>query len=143
MIMTAHIQFPQVETQIYTSITSGEEVYIPATMSKVILTDILRGELGFEGVIVSDALEMSAIWDNYALDDVLAMTINAGVNALLLPVVRDAGALTQIDGMLDRAVELAEGGQIDVSRVDDSVRRILALKQKYGLLDATDFTVTD
>ena len=51
--------------------------------------------------IVSDALEMSAIWDNYAPDDVLSMTINAGVNMLILPCVWDAGGLEQIDGMLD------------------------------------------
>ena len=143
MVMTAHIQFPRVETQTYTSVTTGEEVYIPATMSKVILTDILRGELGFEGVIVSDALEMSAIWDNYAPDDVLSMTINAGVNMLILPCVWDAGGLEQIDGMLDRAVALTEEGVIDIARVEDSVRRVLALKRKYGLLDRTDFTVTD
>ena len=143
MVMTAHIQFPQVEAQTYTSITTGEEVYIPATMSRAILMDILRGELGFEGVIVSDALEMRAIWDNYALDDVLAMTVNAGVNMLILPCIWDAGALEQIDEMLDRAVALTEAGTIDITRVDDSVRRILTLKQKQGLLDKTDFAVTD
>ena len=143
MVMTAHIQFPQVEPQTYTSITTEEEVYIPATMSKIILTDILRGELGFDGVIVADALEMSSIWDNYALDDVLSMTIGAGCDMLIVPPVWDASGLETIDNMLDRAVALCESGDIDVARVDDSVRRILALKQKYGLLDVTDFTVTD
>ena len=52
-------------------------------MSKVILTDLLRGSLGFEGVIISDALEMDAISKNFATDDILTMTINAGVNILL------------------------------------------------------------
>ena len=143
MVMTAHIQFPQIETGTYTSVSTGEEVYIPATMSKVILTDILRGELGFEGVIASDAMEMSAIWDNYALDDVLSMSINAGVNILLPPTIRSPRDLDQVCGMLDRAVALTEDGTIDIARVDDSVRRILKLKQKYGLLDRMDFTVTD
>ena len=143
MVMTAHIQFPNVESQTYTSVTTGEEVYIPATMSKTILTDILRGELGFDGVIVSDALEMKAIWDNYAMDDVLTMTINAGVNLLIMPGARQADDLQKIDDMIDRAVALCEDGTIDVSLVDDSVRRILSLKQKYGILDMKDFTVTD
>ena len=143
MVMTAHIQYPQLETQTYTSITSGEQVYIPATMSRAILTDLLRGELGFEGVIVSDALEMKSIMDNYAIEDVLTMTVNAGVDMLIMPAVRDADMLKQIDDMLTRAVELAESGVIDVGMVDNSVRRILTLKQRRGLLDRTDFTVTD
>ena len=143
MVMTAHIQYPQLEKQTYTSTTSGEEVYIPATMSRAILTDLLRDELGFEGVIVSDALDMKAIMDNYATDDVLTMTINAGVNMLIMPAAWDRDMFEQIDGMLGRAVELAEAGVIDRDRIDDSVRRILALKQKHGVLDKTDFAVTD
>ena len=143
MVMTAHIQFPQVETQTYTSVSTGEEIYIPATTSKTILTDILRGELGYEGVIVSDELDMQAISDNFAPDDMLTLCINAGVNMLIVPSVWDAGALAQIDDLLDRAVALTEAGTIDIGRVDDSVRRILLLKRKYGLLDATSAEVTD
>ena len=143
MVMTAHIQYPQVEKQTYTSITSGEEVYIPATMSRTILTDLLRGELGFEGVIVSDALEMKAIDDNFAIDDVLSMTINSGVDMLILPSVRDVDMMKKIDDMLNRAVEMTEDGTIDATMVDASVRRILTLKQKYGMLDHTDYDVSD
>ncbi|MBQ9040925.1 MAG: hypothetical protein IJ119_15780 [Clostridia bacterium] len=143
MVMTAHIQYPQLERQTYTSITTGEAVYIPATMSRAIMTDLLRGELGFEGVTVSDALEMKSIWDNYATDDILSMTINAGVDLLIMPAVRDKAMMEQIDDLLGRAVTLTEEGVIEAAQVDDSVRRILALKRKYGLLDKTDFTVTD
>ena len=143
MVMTAHIQYPQLETQTYTSITTGEEVYIPATMSRAIMTDLLRNELGFEGVTVSDALEMKSIWDNYATDDILSMTINAGVDLLIMPAAWDKAKMEQIDELLARAVTLTEEGVIDATQVDDSVRRILALKRKYGLLDRTDFTVTD
>ena len=49
MIMTAHIQFPEIEKETYVSVSTGNEVYLPATMSHVILTDILRGDMGFEG----------------------------------------------------------------------------------------------
>jgi len=143
MVMTAHIQYPQLETQTYTSITTGEEIYIPATMSRGIMTDLLRGELGFEGVTVSDALDMKSIWENYAADDILTMTINAGVDLLIMPAVWDRAMMEQIDDLLGRAVTLTEEGVIEAAQVDDSVRRILALKRKYGLLDRTDFTVTD
>jgi len=143
MVMTAHIQYPRLEAQTYTSTATGEEVYLPATMSKTILTDLLRGELGFEGVIVSDALGMDAISKNYATDDVLCMTINAGVNLLLPVFVYGTRTLAALPEFLDRAVCLVEEGKIEMARVDDSVRRILALKQKYGLLDRVDFTVTD
>ena len=143
MVMTAHIQFPLVDGQTRVSAATGEEICVPATMSRVILTQILRGELGFEGVIVSDALDMSAIRDNYALDDILIGTVNAGVNMLILPGVRGAEDLARIDEMLDRAVALAESGAIDMAMVEDSVRRVLALKQKYGLLERSDFTVTE
>ena len=143
MVMTAHIQFPLVETQRYTSISTGEEVYIPATMSRTILTGILRDELGFDGVIVSDALDMKAVWDNFKPEDILTLAINAGVDMLLLPGMYDTDMLDVIDGMLDSGVGLAEAGVIDEAEIDDSIRRILALKQKYGLLDQKDFTVSD
>jgi len=143
MVMTAHIQYPQLEKQTYTSIVTGEELYIPATMSRAIVTDLLRGELGFEGVTVSDALDMRSIWNNFATDDILSMTINAGVDLLIMPAAWDKAMMEQIDDLLGRAVTLTQKGVIDETRVDDSVRRILALKRKYGLLDRTDFSVDD
>ena len=143
MVMTAHIQYPQLETQTYTSITTGEAVYIPATMSRTIMTDLLRDELGFEGVTISDALDMKSIWNNFATDDILSMTINAGVDLLIMPAAWDKAMMEQIDDLLGRAVTLTQKGVIDETRVDDSVRRILALKRKYGLLDRTDFSVDD
>ena len=54
MVMTAHIQYPQIETRTYLSVSTGEQIYLPATMSPTILTDILRGEWGYEGMVTSD-----------------------------------------------------------------------------------------
>ncbi|MBE5969215.1 MAG: hypothetical protein E7242_03180 [Lachnospiraceae bacterium] len=142
MIMTAHIQYPNIESETYTSITTGEQVYLPATMSKTILTDILRNDMGFDGVIVSDALEMAAISDNFAMEDVLCMTINAGVNMLILPVVTDSASLNQTQETIDLAVKLVEEGKIDIDKVDDSVKRILSLKEEYGMLEDLDFELT-
>ena len=143
MIMTAHIQYPQIETDTCTSISTGEQIYLPATMSDAILTDILRGEMGFEGVVVTDALDMAAIADNFSLEDTICMTINAGADMLIPPTVLDAEKFHKLEEMLDLAVQLAKDGKIDARRIDESVRRILTLKGKYGLLDRTDFAVTD
>ncbi|MBR5341719.1 MAG: hypothetical protein IK151_07325 [Erysipelotrichaceae bacterium] len=143
IIMTAHIQYPNIEKGTYTSTSTHEQIYLPATMSKVILTDILRGDLGFDGVIASDALDMDAIADNFAMKDVLKMTINSGVNMLLLPIVYEAKDLENNRAILDLAVKLAEEGEIDSEKINDSVRRILKLKLKYGLLDNIDFELND
>ena len=143
MVMTAHIQFPQIETQTYTSVSTGEEICLPATMSRTILTDILRDDMGFTGVIVSDGLSMAAITDNFTDEDMLRLTINAGVDMLILPDVWDSEQFRHVKDMTDLAVALVRDGQIDEARIDESVRRILTLKKKYGLLDETDFTVTD
>ena len=143
MVMTAHIQYPQIEKETYTSITSGEEVFLPATMSRTILTDILRQDMGFEGVIVSDAIDMAAISDNFGTEDILRLTINAGVNMLIMPMVTSAEQYQRFKDMVDLAVSLAVSGELDMDRIDDSVRRILTLKEKYGLISKSDFTVTD
>ena len=143
MVMTAHIQYPQIEKETYTSVTSGEEIYLPATMSRAILTDILRDDMGFTGVVVSDALDMAAISDSFTDEDVMRLTINAGVDMLILPIITDTNLFQRNKDMVDTAVRLVQNGDIDEARIDEAVRRILTLKQKYGLLDMTDFTVTD
>ena len=143
MVMTAHIQFPQIEKETYTSISTGEEVYLPATMSHTILTDILRGEMGFEGVIVSDALDMDAVFKNFSTEDMLRLAVNAGVDLLILPCVKDTGLFRLTETMLDTMVALAESGEIKEERINESALRILKLKQKYGLLDQKDFTVNE
>ena len=143
MIMTAHIQYPQIEKGTYTSISTGEPVYLPATMSKTILTDILRGDMGFGGVIVTDALDMSAVADHFAVEDIIKLTINAGADMLILPPVKNTNLFRLTQAYVDTAVQLVENGEIGEQRIDESVLRILRLKQKYGILDLTDFAVTE
>ena len=143
MIMTAHIQYPKIENETYTSISTKEEVYIPATMSHRILTDILRDDMGYEGVVVTDALDMGAIRDNFEFEDVLTMTINAGADMLMLPLITDRALYEQADGAVAKTVALVESGEISEERIDESVRRILTLKEKRGILDTTDFTVSE
>ena len=143
MVMTAHIQYPQIEKETYTSVSTGEQVYLPATMSRTILTGILRGDIGFDGVIVSDALDMASVADNFSMEDTLKLTINAGVDLLILPAVKDTNLFRRTDAWVDTAVALVENGEIDEGRINESVLRILKLKSKYGTLWQTDFAVTE
>ena len=135
MIMSAHIQYPEIEKGTYISVSTGEEVYIPATLSKTILTDILRGDMDFDGVIVSDALNMDAIASHFKPEDVCRMAIEAGVDLFLMPMpVKDAGTLQKLEDMIGYIVSMVEEGVIPEERIDESVRRILSLKQAHDLL---------
>ena len=143
MVMTAHIQYPKIEDQTYVSVSTGEEVYFPATLSRKILTEILRKDLGFEGVIVSDALNMAAIADNFEPQDVWQLAIEAGIDMFLMPVpVTDADSLQKLEDMITYISGMAENGEIPEETINDSVRRILALKEKYHLLTEADTEVT-
>ena len=143
MIMADHIQYPQIETETYTSVSTGELIHLPATMSRTILTDILRGDMGFDGVIVTDALDMAAVTDNFSLEDTLRLTINAGADLLILPCVKDTRLFRQTNEIVEIVVRQVESGEISESRIDEAVLRILKLKKKYGILHQDDFTVTE
>ncbi len=143
MVMTAHIQYPQIEKETAVSVTTGEQVFLPATMSHTILTDMLREDMGFDGLIVSDGLDMAAITDNFSIEDTVKLTINAGVDLLILPAVINTNLFHQLETYLDTAVALVESGEIDENRINESVLRILKLKSKYSVLDQTDFSVTE
>lgn len=142
MIMTAHIQYPLIEKETYMT-SSGKEVYLPATLSRTILTDILREDMGFHGVIVTDSLEMAAISENFRFEDVLCMTINAGADMLLLPGVWNDSTFKKTDGAVAMVVEMVKDGRIKEEEINDSVLRILILKEKHGILEESDFAVSD
>ncbi len=110
LIMTAHIAAPRV---------IGSD--IPSTMSSVILQDKLRGELGYRNIIITDAMEMGAITQQYTNAEAAVGCIQAGVDIVLGPQV-----FTQA---FDAVVKAVEEGTISEQRIDESVRRILKLKQ--------------
>lgn len=109
LVMTAHISLPNV---------TGSNT--PSTLSSMILQDKLRGELGFKGVIVSDAMEMGAIIRQYPVEDACIMAIKAGVDILL--------CVREYPRVFDAVIAAVRHGEIPESRIDESVRRILALK---------------
>ena len=111
MIMTAHIAAPKV---------TGDD--LPATLSSVILQDKLRGELGFKGIIVTDAMDMGAITTQFGNAEAAIKSIQAGVDVVLC-----SKDFTQV---FDAVVNAVEKGNIKETRIDESVKRILELKAK-------------
>lgn len=136
MVMTAHIQFPQIETGTYTSKYDGAEINLPATLSKTFLTDIVRNEMGFDGVVITDAMLMDAISVHFDPMDAAALALNAGVDMLLMPVhMNGSQTLAEIDSYMSGLTAMIEEGKIPMSRVDEAVTRILTLKYEKGIMD--------
>ena len=138
-VMTAHIQYPFIETRTAVSIDTGEEICLPATLSETILTDLLRNEMGFQGVIISDAVNMQAVSTHFEPLTLAGMAVEAGVNIILMPVDTSSPAGLETLGRYIRDLAaLVDAGRISPARVDDSVLRILALKERHGLLKPYD-----
>lgn len=112
-IMTAHISAPKVD-----------ESGLPATLSKTLLTDKLRNELGYKGIIITDAFEMGAIIKKYSPETATLMAINAGADIILIPY--------DYCRCFDSIVRAVEEGTLSEERIDESVRRILRAKLSYG-----------
>ena len=113
-VMTAHVAVPGV---------LGDDR--PATLSSHFMTDVLRGEMGFGGVLFTDALRMGAITDGYGAGEAAVLALEAGSDVLLAPA--DIGATVAA------VAEAVESGRIDRARVDRSVRRLLEAKARLGL----------
>jgi len=138
MIMTAHIQFPKIEADTYTSKTTGEEVILPATLSKTMITDILRGDYGYDGVVITDSMVMAAIHDNFDLIDAAALAINADVDILLEPVdIVGPESINKLEEYIEGVAKQVKDGKISEETIDKSVTRILNMKKNRGILDYT------
>ena len=117
-IMTTHIIFSAID-----------EVY-PATLSEKVLTDLLRKELGFNGIIYTDGMEMGAVTSNFGGHDKTAvLAVKAGVDILTYTSINNPK--TAHKALMDAV----KSGEISEERINESVRRILLKKLKYGLLD--------
>lgn len=86
MIMTAHIQYPNIETETYISKLDEDIVHLPATLSRTIITGLLREEMGYDGIVITDSMVMDAIATHFDPADAAVLAINAGVDILLCPV---------------------------------------------------------
>ena len=139
MIMTAHIEYPQIETTTYTSKQTGKEIYLPATLSKTIITDILRVDMGYDGVVITDAMEMDAISKHFDKYDAAKLAIEAGVDILLMPVdTTTAEGFAEMDTYISTLAQMANDGEISMDKIDAAVLRILKLKENNNLFTAYD-----
>ncbi|MEP5566613.1 MAG: beta-N-acetylhexosaminidase [Halioglobus sp.] len=130
MVMTAHIQYPALDA----SYISGTDVVVPATLSRVMMTDLLREELGFAGVIISDALDMKAISARMTPAEAVKHCFAAGVDIALMPLlVRSKESLDQLLELVRIVAEAVRRGEIDEAEVRASADRILAVQQQYAL----------
>ena len=120
MIMTAHVIFEPIDDK------------FPATMSKPVLDGVLRKRLGFDGVVVSDALEMKAIAANFPLDEVVTRGALAGVDVFSPCEESDLR-----DRAIDELIKAVERGDVPRARLDESARRIDLLASRYAKLPAT------
>ncbi len=146
MIMTAHILYPKLDdTQLLSEKTKKLERR-PATLSKKILTGLLRKELGFKGVIITDAINMQGVADNFSADQLTLEAFKAGADIVCMPVTgvtEKTEWKKQMDAVIDYSVQAVESGELSKKTLDNSVKRILKLKKKRGILDykAKNYTV--
>lgn len=137
LVMTAHIQFPALDDSRLTTHT-GEQVIVPATLSRKIMTDILRTEMGFTGVTTTDALDMVGV--AMLLPDPVERTVKAfaaGVDIALMPfkirTPEDGAKLQNLIATVADAVREENVAHLTESEIDASVQRILALKKRLPI----------
>ncbi len=119
-IMVSHIWFRQIDPT----------PRMPASLSRVFVTDILRGDLGYDGLIMTDAMDMNAVDLEYNFHDALVMAVHAGVDLLAMG---PSVGQPVFEAAMQRVVDEVRAGNISEARINESVRRILATKQTYDL----------
>ena len=107
-------------------ITSGSGDNLPGDLSSVVVTQWLKNELGFQGIVITDAQNMGAITANYSPGEAAVQSFAAGVDIVLMP--------DDLPEAVDAVVKAVENGTLEESSIDESVTKILTKKEKSGLL---------
>ena len=110
------------------SVSRVTETAQPASMSELIMKTILREELGFEGVIITDAMDMASITDGYTSAEAALGAFEAGADIILMP--------TDFEEAYYAILDAVNSGEIESQRIDDSVQRILTVKFMRGIIPA-------
>lgn len=114
-VMVAHMSLPNV---------TGDN--IPATLSKKVVTDMLKTELNFKCVVFSDSMSMGAITENYGTGDACVKAVEAGIDMVLMP--------ENLDEAYNAVLEAVKNGKISQERLDDAVSRIIKAKIQRGII---------
>lgn len=115
MVMVSHITA--------VNVTSDK---LPTSMSETMITGKLRNELGYDGVIITDAMAMGAVADSYTSDIAAVMAVKAGADIILMP--------ESLEKSFNAVLNAVNSGEISMERLDESVLRILKMKAKYKLI---------
>lgn len=116
LVMVSHISLPAI---------NGDNT--PATLSEQVVTGMLRNDLGYENIIITDAMNMGAIVENYGANDACVRAIQAGTDMLLMP--------QDPLGAYEAVLAAVQSGELTEKRINESVLRILRVKYQYRLFD--------
>ncbi len=143
MIMTAHIQFPQIEKDTFISKKDGSQISIPVTLSDDIIKGILREEMEYDGVVITDAMNMKAISDHFGELESTKMAINAGIDIILMPtILRNNEDVKKLDYVVNGILDSIKSGEIKEEEITDSAERIVKLKIDRGIIDLKNNTAS-
>lgn len=136
-IMTAHVVVPALDSATLKS-TGGKEIGTPATLSKPILTDVLRHQLKFNGLILTDAMDMGAISGNFDPHWAIRQAILAGNDIVLMPVgIKDDASVKQLDALYEYLKTEAEKDPLLKQRIQESAERVVYTKLNKRISPAT------
>jgi beta-glucosidase-like glycosyl hydrolase len=124
-IMVGHSTFPAVDD----TLVNGK--YLPCTLSKKVITDLIKGKLNFGGVVLTDDAAMKGMRTIYNNEEACIVAINAGIDMILSP---------QIPDYIDTIEKAVLDGRIPESRIDDACQRVLDMKERYGVFDQESYT---
>lgn len=116
VVMVGHILLPKIDST------------YPASISERIITDVLREQLGYEGIIITDDMTMKAILNNLEIGESAVSAVKAGNDIVLV-----AHNYANVKKAIDSIIKAIEDGEIPEQRIDESVKRILSIKKKYNL----------
>lgn len=127
-IMTAHVVVPALDSATLKS-TDGKQIGTPATLSKPILTGVLRNQLKFEGLILTDAMDMGAISGNFDPHWAIKQAILAGNDIVLMPVaIKDEASIVKLNALYDYLKNEAKNDPVLEQRINDSAQRVVYTK---------------
>ena len=115
------------------SVSKVTETSEPASMSELIMRTILRDELGFEGLVITDAFDMASITEDYSAGEAALKSLEAGADIVMMP--------QDLPEAFEAVENAVSSGEYDENLINDSVRRILAKKFQRGIMTLDDLTV--
>jgi len=118
-VMVGHTAFPAMDD----TMINGQ--YIPSTISKKVITDLLKGQMGFKGVVITDGIAMGALFNLMPYEQLIIELVNAGNDVIL-------GSKMSSGDLIEQAVL---DGRIPMERIDDGCQRVLDLKEKLGMFE--------